>query len=284
MSESYLRIRISGGLGNQLFMIVAGFAMQRLIPTVKLIFFDQDHGRDRPKYWTSFLADCPLIQLGLVESLPDVSWQQIGDYKTAFVYINYLGIIRRNSRAGISTCITGTFQNNRYIPERSFILDLFQISRKQFVLKEKLPNIDFETTCSLHFRLGDYKHLSHKHILLEDSYYAEALATLRRLRPNIKEIIVFNEQDDQKHVEERMSVLNKGENKIRFATELHLRDWEEMLLMSLCAANIIANSTFSWWGSYFNCNADRLTIYPLNWIRSADASHLDIAQTDWIGM
>lgn len=56
-------------------------------------------------------------------------------------------------------------------------------------------------------------------------------------------------------------------------------NWYEMKLMSLCKHNIIANSTFNWWG-YLNRNPAKMVIAPSKWMQNIEES--DICPEEWI--
>ena len=57
---------------------------------------------------------------------------------------------------------------------------------------------------------------------------------------------------------------------------------EELLLMSLCKHQIIANSTFSWWSAWLNKNNEKIVIAPSRWLVASKIDTKDLIPSDWI--
>jgi hypothetical protein len=111
---------------------------------------------------------------------------------------------------------------------------------------------------SIHVRRGDY--LKHDHFCkLDISYYEKAI---NYFIPNIQKyhfVIFSNDIDwcrDNLIEGEMVTFLDQG------------IDYVDMITMSMCDHNIIANSSFSWWAAFKNKNKNKLVICPENYIRS----------------
>jgi hypothetical protein len=52
--------------------------------------------------------------------------------------------------------------------------------------------------------------------------------------------------------------------------------------MSACKHNIIANSSFSWWGAWLNPNPDKIVIAPKKWLNDPKIDTRDVTPKEWI--
>ena len=262
-------IHVMGGLGNQLFQIFTlisyslkhkkAFYFEKSIPTRK----------DRPFYWNNFLKS-------LVPFIKDGTENQL--YREPNFHYNELPLISQSIK------FFGYYQSYKYFEENKHSIEKFiRLEEQRNMLKN---DYDFSNLVCLHFRVGDYVNLQHHHPLMPIEYYRNALQQLIKTtdKDNWK-ILYFCEDNDINYVNEKVNSLKTDYPNLSFQKiDSKYQDWEQMLIMSLCQHNIIANSTFSWWGAYLNKNVDKLVFYPCKWFGPAlvEKNTNDLFPNDWI--
>ena len=267
--------RLCGGLGNQLFQIFTSiaYAIQHDQP----FFFVNNHqlgtgangATIRYTYWDTWLSSLkPFLKQpkDIPKTMPPI-------YETSFFY-RELPIPKK-----VGAVLVGYFQSPFYFQEyKDTITHLLRIPWHKESVQHK-SGIDFsahQQTISMHFRFGDYTKYPEVYPLLGYEYYCNALTYILNVeeQQDKKEeekkditVLYFCEDDSLPQVAPIVSRLRAKFVHIPFqrADPRQFCDWEQMLLMSLCNHNIIANSTFSWWGAYLNNRDNHVVCYPEQW-------------------
>jgi hypothetical protein len=267
-------VRLMGGLGNQLFQIFATLAYG-LNHNRTVIFPYSDSlkiGMERPTYWNTLLNNLKRmttsnIMLGIKNSAFS-RFSNLSEHN--FTYhelpdVHYKEVL-----------LNGYFQSYKYFDDtttKNHIFSLIDLKEQQDRIKRDFSYLfpKNKQSISMHFRLGDYLHLQDKHPIMKYEYYEKALEYIISFNEE-KEICIlyFCQEEDNTTVSLIIEKLKQKYTAIEFIkVDDTIPDWKQMLLMSQCNHNIIANSTFSWWGAYLRPYDNGIVCYPSIWFGQA---------------
>lgn len=132
--------------------------------------------------------------------------------------------------------------------------------------KNIADQINKSNSVSLHVRRGDYvsnKSAAKNHGLCSLDYYREAVALVQSKLSNPR-FFVFS--DDPAWSKENLPLPDDSVFVTHNDSETAFQD---LRLMSMCHHQVIANSSFSWWGAWLNSHVGKIVIAPRQWFGDA---------------
>jgi hypothetical protein len=269
-----------GGLGNQLFQYAAGLYFARkyeaALEIVKeAVNLAATFGHPRPLLLSKFCISArfrnrtlwdrmmcsfawykkPLVVPARIISGTQFYSQPYSAYN-AFLASLPIASTTRN------LYLNGNFQ------AYSFAQGVEQQLREEIQLKEAPSGKNLEmlneiqacmNSVSLHIRLGDYTFNSGGRSLLPMAYYRRAIQAMNERVAN-PTLFIFSDE-----IESARASLPTLERMVFVDHNSEETAHEDMRLMSACRHNIMANSTFSWWGAWLNPNPEKHVLYPDRW-------------------
>ncbi len=270
-----------GGLGNQMFQ----YAFCRAL---------QEHGHrsllcldDFAKYFRPYELESVFPGV-IVEPDSTGVFMRYKDSFTGHTLYREKGdsLFDPNVFAETDASFRGFWQTEKYFAD---IADRIRQELKFDVKDDRLQHESdsirsHRNTVSVHIRRGDYEAEPFL-ICLSSKYYSTAIRYMTE-RLDDPYFVVFS--DDmawvKAHSEELFGdELSADPAKIEFMDADQFddyHDWYDMYLMTCCDHNIIANSSFSWWGAWLNPNPDKIVIAPKAW--EINAERPDICPDSWI--
>ena len=280
-------IKITGGLGNQLFQYAIGRSLSTRLNCELVLdtsFYSHQKLRkyelDKFNIKARIASKAEINNAGAGHHLLARLIRKLG--LTSLIYPNYikeLGSVKyveEIDKCKIGTYLDGYWQNPNYFDHnRKQLCDDFTpiepISEQAEVW---LSKIKATNSVSLHVRRGDYVQnleANSTHGICPIEYYKAAVNTIEK---NIKEPTFYIFSDDIKWCKEHFGFV-KGKYFID-DTQTALDD---LILMQNCQSNIIANSTFSWWGAWLNPKG--IKVAPKKWYAEKEIISEQLFPSDW---
>ncbi len=293
-----IKVILRGGLGNQMFQYAAGLAVAKR--NNDRVVLDATYLNDRfPRrqftyrhYDLDVFAIEPVFARlsNISEQIPlpgvwlgaDLALAMAEDrFGTRFIkerkaYVFDPDVFRAGPRGAV---LWGFWQNPRYFK------DIEEGVRSAFTFREPLAGeaariageITNTNSVAIHVRRGDYTLPKYRGTYgdTNTAYYRDAID---RIRGRVKDPVFFVFSDDPGWCRENLKI--EGSVTYLDRSSAGPKDAFHLRLMSLCKHNIIANSTFSWWGAWLNRNPEKTVVAPEKWY--VDSAGNDFIPTDWI--
>ena len=273
-------IKMTGGLGNQMFIYALYLRMKSRYPNTHIDLSDMMHYHIHHGY-----------EMNRVFGLPkeEVIWPQWAK-KLLEVFLFRI-ILERHEHGSLRhydgrVCwpwvyYKGFYQKLIYLEgyedeiRKTFTFDLTKASERSRLMAEQM-DADSKSV-SLHVRRGDYlkeKHFASVGCICQLPYYQEALGKMETL---VEQPHYYVFSDDMQWVKDNLPLdhvtyidWNRGED-----------SWQDMMLMTHCRHHIICNSTFSWWGAWLNNQHGGVVVCPDHWY-AGDHGQVPLYPTDWV--
>lgn len=284
-------VKIVGGLGNQLFQYATArrLASVRNVP-LKLdvrgfkIFHLYNYGLDRLAISGEIAQEVDFKNVGAIytNSLALRAVKKLGIHRFGNLVIERnLNFDPKILDLPDNTYLDGYWESEKYFK------DIADVLRKEFTPKEEISasskiikdKILSSNAVSLHVRRGTKAtdpHTNSIYGVMSLDYYRDAT---RIVAEKIKNPHFFIFSDDPEWVKANLDLSHPHTLSEDNGSE---RNYEDLYLMSLCKHNIIANSTFSWWGAWLNNNPGKIVIVPRKWSNVLDVREEDHLPNDWI--
>lgn len=280
-------VNILGGLGNQMFQYALALAIKHQYGATSEVRIDPRAFRGYPIH-----NGYELKRIFKV-SIPEATVGEV--MKVAYPFLNYriwqlcrllpkrkAMIYEWKSMAYDERVFTnvkdeyliGYWQTEHYFRAvrreilKAFTFPSFEPGSKNESLGKELQQ---KNSVALHIRRGDYLEIGNTSGICTTDYYKKAIAHIKG-KTSPKVYSVFS--DDIDWCMEQFGAII-GDSDVRYVNWNKGREsFRDMQLMSLCKHNIIANSSFSWWGAWLNQNPEKIVIAPSRWMNSEGWSEI----------
>lgn len=271
-----ITIKLSGGLGNQLFQYAYGYQMAKKIGTgiiLDISWFEKQNLREPEilKFSINYdEVDCVCKHNKVVRVINNKNINRalrvIGFNSYKIGGYNYLKESRYkytkilHDYARDNSFLDGYWQCPKYFSHiRLELLKMYKTNEISPGVKELGEIMKKQNSIAIHVRRGDYpqkKQLISRLIAINDDYYNKAV---KYMLSKVNEPIVYVFSNDMIDALDMLKPILPG---LINNIDIQTTALDEWYLMKCCRNQIIGNSTFSWWAAYLNEYKQKVVIAP----------------------